>query len=79
VQGWGYDVSPNGYYPYWVYPDPQDPDRSIFAFYPRPEDVIDLGHGQEALQLGRRSLEVVQRWVPVLAQRRSDPGPADHS
>lgn len=68
TQGWGPDFRPNGYYPYWVYPDPQNPARSVFAFNPQPEDVIHRAHGQpDAVSLGARSVALVNRWVPVLA------------
>jgi hypothetical protein len=68
TQGWGNDFDSNGYYPYWVYPDPERPDRSVFAFNPRPEDVISRGSAEttERLALGERSRALIQRWVPVL-------------
>jgi len=67
TQGWGDDFSPNGYYPYYVFPDPSAPDRSVFAFYPQPEDVVRQGT-EEALDLRERSRRTVERWVPVLAR-----------
>lgn len=72
TQGWGSDFDANGYYPYWVYPDPDCPGRSVFAFNPQPEDVVDSGGRDERVELGSRSQRVVRRWVPVLArlQRR---------
>lgn len=68
TQGWGHDYQENGYYPYWVYPDPEQQGRSVFAFNPQPEDVVDRGGADETVQLGNRSRKVVERWVPVLAR-----------
>lgn len=65
TQGWGYDFQPDGYYPYWVYPDPTRPGQYAFAFHPHPEDVVE-GSDQTLLQLGERSMNVIQRWVPVI-------------
>lgn len=68
TQGWGPDFDTNGYYPFWVYPDPDHEGRSVFAFYPQPEDVVDRGARGEAIDLGPHSRRVVQRWVPVLSR-----------
>lgn len=65
TQGWGNGFSPNGYYPYWVYPDPDHEGRSVFAFNPQPEDVVVHGSA-ERVDLGERSRGLVVRWVPVL-------------
>lgn len=65
TQGWGHDFDPNGYYPYWVYPDPDRAGRSVFAFNPQPDDVVKQ-NGVEAVALGERSQELIDRWVPVL-------------
>ncbi|HWI52974.1 MAG TPA: hypothetical protein VNT01_12620 [Symbiobacteriaceae bacterium] len=70
TQGWGQDYQANGYYPYWIYPDPERPGRSVFAFNPQPEDVVDDGGRDEKVELGERSTRVVQRWVPVLQRLR---------
>lgn len=70
TQGWGSDFSPNGYYPYWVYPDPTRPGQYVFAFNPHPEDVVQ-GSDQAILNLGERSMNVIQRWVPLLARLTS--------
>ncbi|HWI63512.1 MAG TPA: hypothetical protein VNT75_16870 [Symbiobacteriaceae bacterium] len=70
TQGWGQDFDPNGYYPYWIYPDPEHPGRSVFAFNPQPEDVVDSGGSDERVELGERSARVVRRWVPVLERLR---------
>jgi hypothetical protein len=69
TQGWGPDFDPNGYYPHWVFPDPTHEERSVFAFYPQPEDVSQANADQRmaALHLGDRSQELIRRWVPVLA------------
>lgn len=69
TQGWGDEFSPNGYYPYFLFPDPDTPGRSCFAFYPNPEDAVNRGTGAPvAVALGERSLRTVERWVPVLAR-----------
>lgn len=69
TQGWGPDFSPNGYYPYYVFPDPDAPGRSVFAFYPNPEDAVSRGAGEPVRpSLGDRSRETMERWVPVLAR-----------
>lgn len=70
TQGWGQDYQANGYYPYWIYPDPERPGRSVFAFNPQPEDVVDDGGRDERVELGERSTRVVRRWVPVLQRLR---------
>lgn len=67
TQGWGPFFDANGYYPYWVYPDPDHDGRYVFAFTPQPEDVIDR-KGPDGVELGKRSQALVDRWVPVLAQ-----------
>jgi len=73
TQGWGHDYQENGYYPYWVYPDPDQPGAFVFAFNPQPEDVVDMGGERgETVQLGRRSADVIRRWVPLLTSMRSD-------
>jgi hypothetical protein len=69
TQGWGPYFDANGYYPYWTYPDPEQPGRTVFAFNPHPEDVIDR-KGPDAVVLGKRSRTLVERWVPVLASLR---------
>lgn len=69
TQGWGHDFESNGYYPYWVYPDPERPRDYVFAFNPQPEDVVDH-MGDETVALGKRSADLVDRWVPVLEQVR---------
>ena len=71
TQGWGETFDPNGYYPYCVFPDPTAPGRSVFAFYPRPEDVVRQGPDGEAvaLSLGRESERTIARWVPWLRRR----------
>lgn len=67
TQGWGPDFDSNGYYPYWVYEDPERPGGSCFAFNPHPEDDISRGgDAPVAVRLGERSQGVVERWVPVL-------------
>lgn len=66
TQGWGPEFDPNGYYPYWVYPDPDRPGRSVFAFNPEPEDVVDHGPRGETVNVGQRSANLIRRWVPVL-------------
>ncbi|HLN63712.1 MAG TPA: hypothetical protein VK464_19495 [Symbiobacteriaceae bacterium] len=74
TQGWGHDFEGDGYYPYYVYPDPDAPGQYVFAFNPEPEDVVDLGTGRgETVDLGQRSLAKVERWVPVL-ERLQPPG-----
>jgi len=78
TQGWGSDFSPDGYYPYWVYPDPTRPGQYVFAFNPHPEDVIQ-GGDQPILDLGERSMNVIQRWVPVLARMAGAPPGARRS
>lgn len=70
TQGWGNDFDANGYYPYWVYPDPDHPGCSVFAFNPQPEDVVDHGGSDERVELGPRSARVIRRWVPVLERLR---------
>jgi hypothetical protein len=70
TQGWGHDFQENGYYPYWVYPDPEHPSCSVFAFNPQPEDVVDGGDRGERVELGPRSESVVRRWVPILERLR---------
>jgi len=73
TQGWGPEFSNNGYYPYWVFPDPDAPGHTCFAFYPNPEDAVSRGTGDPiAAVLGERSQKTVQRWVPVLARLRGD-------
>lgn len=75
TQGWGDDFSPNGYYPFYVFPDPDVPNRSCFAFYPNPEDAISRGTGDPVrVLLGERSRQTVERWVPVLAHLRETAG-----
>jgi hypothetical protein len=76
TQGWGHDFQSNGYYPYWVYPDPEHPGRSVFAFNPQPEDVVDDGGADEHVELGERSARVVRRWVPVLERLQQAEGPS---
>jgi len=71
TQGWGHDFQSNGYYPYWVYPDPDHPGCSVFAFNPQPEDVVDDGGRAERVELGERSTSLVRRWVPVLERLRA--------
>lgn len=66
TQGWGPDFSANGYYPYWLYADPDRPGFSVLALNPHPEDVVDHGEAGESLEIGSRSMEVMQRWLPVL-------------
>lgn len=67
TQGWGHDYEGDGYYPYWVFPDPVHPGCSVFAFNPQPEDVVDHGPGvAESAQLGPRSQKLLRRWLPVL-------------
>lgn len=69
TQGWGEDFSPNGYYPYYLFPDPDAPGRSCFAFYPSPEDAVSRGAGDPVgVSLGERSRGTLDRWVPVLAR-----------
>jgi hypothetical protein len=75
TQGWGRDWQENGYYPYWVYPDPEHPGCTVFAFTPQPEDVVDGPQGERA-ELGPRSRKLVERWVPVL--ERLQPPEAIH-
>lgn len=67
TQGWGEEFSPNGYYPYYLFTDPKAENRSVFAFYPNPEDAVTEGEA-ERLALGERSRRTVERWVPVLAR-----------
>lgn len=38
-EAWGLEYDIEGYYPYWVFPDPQHPGHTIFAFPPR--DYLD--------------------------------------
>ena len=72
TQGWGPDFDPNGYYPYWVYPDPENQDQFVFAFNPQPEDVVHRAHGQpDAVTLGSRSRKLMDRWVPLLAELKA--------
>ncbi|HYG57297.1 MAG TPA: hypothetical protein VD902_04460 [Symbiobacteriaceae bacterium] len=66
TQGWGHDFQSNGYYPYWVYPDPDHPGGSVFAFNPQPSDVVDHGGRSETVDLSAWSTNLVRRWVPVL-------------
>ncbi len=66
TQGWGDFFDPEAYYPYWVYPDPENAGRSVFAFYPNPEDVVHRAGQPDAVRLGERSRHLVERWVPVL-------------
>lgn len=68
TQGWGPEFDANGYYPFWVYPDPDHPGRSVFAFFPQPGDVTDHGAQEgEAVYLGEYSTSLARRWVSVLA------------
>jgi hypothetical protein len=69
TQGWGDRFDPGGYYPYWLFPDPDRPGQSVFAFYPHPEDLVQRADNTALLHLGERSLDLVRRWVPVLATR----------
>lgn len=75
TQGWGDHFSANGYYPYYIFPDPDGPGSSVFAFYPNPEDAVSRGTGEPvAVSLGERSRQTVERWVPVLARLRQADG-----
>lgn len=68
-QGWGQGYDTEGYYPYWVFPDPEQPGRSIFAFAPRPEDVVRReahGHAAERAAVGAMSRSMLAHWLPVL-------------
>jgi hypothetical protein len=72
TQGWGHDFEGDGYYPYYVYPDPGAPGCYVFAFTPEPEDVVDQGIDRgETVDLGERSQAKVERWVPVLERLAS--------
>lgn len=69
-QGWGPVHDPGSYYPYWVFPDPHRRHRSVFAFNPQPEDVVQrLEEGETTtwVDLGERSRATLQEWLPVLA------------
>lgn len=78
-QGWGPEHDPGSYYPYWVYPDPEHRGRSLFAFNPQPEDVVQKlkeGHTTTWVDLGDKSKATLKEWLPVLAAhaRGTTPG-----
>ncbi len=69
-QGWGPDHDSDSYYPYWVYPDPERRGRSVMAFNPQPEDVVQQfkeGRTTTWVDLGEQSRALMKEWLPVLA------------
>lgn len=64
-QGWGPAYDSQGYYRWWVYPDPEQAGGSCFAFNPRPDDLVRQGESATA-QLSVASQQDLERWVPVL-------------
>ncbi|MCG0239786.1 MAG: hypothetical protein L6E13_11545 [Firmicutes bacterium] len=69
TQGWGPGYDSEGYYPYWVFPDPEAPERSVFALVPRPEDVVTRRDGAQTVQRpepGPVTRSLLAHWLPVL-------------
>jgi len=71
-QGWGYEIDVEEYYPYWVYPDPERPGRSVLAFSPR--DYARAG-GTHLPRLGEQTRREVRRWYDYLQAAARDPRP----
>lgn len=71
TQSWGAGYDPEGYYPYSIFPDPDAPETgSVFAFPPRPEDIIEqevAGRVVARVDLGDASQEKVDHWIAELA------------
>lgn len=71
TQCWGPGHDPDGYYPYSIAPDPEAPEqRSLFAFPPRPEDIIEqdvAGRTVARVDPGDDTLRLIDQWIPELA------------
>ena len=73
AQGWGSEFDAEGYYPYWVLPDDDEPEWTVFTYPPEDYDqfeAVATGGGEEAGAfrpfLGDLARQELARWLAFL-------------